>query len=154
PMEQPPGPRTSKIASKTLPALPAKLPEEALPSWHSAPPVRRRGSQLFPEPERSGAESSMEVLSSQQVSPEPTYGIAPLRASRRALWVIGAMVVVAGFIIATVTVMTLNAYVQTEAKLYAQAKNEYDQGKYASATNAYQNLVKAFPSSESHSLYQ
>ena len=52
------------------------------------------------------------------------------------------------------TVVTLNAYVKTEAKLYAQAKRDYDEGKYASAASGYQNLVKDFPNSESRLLYQ
>jgi outer membrane protein assembly factor BamB len=141
---------------RTLPAVPAKRPEETRPFWHSPPPVRRGGSEPLPEPNLSGGAQPIDPSGTATYSPEPAYDpwIAPSRASRRALWIIGAMVVVAGFLIASVTIMALNAYVRTEANLYALAKREYDKGKYATAANTYQNLVKDFPTSEYNSSYQ
>lgn len=145
---QPPS-RPSKRSSKKLPM---KLPEEAPPAWQSPPPIRRDPSQPFPEP---SAAPPLEPLEPSSFPAPSTYPeIEPSRTSRRALWIIGAMVLVAGFVIATVVVVTLNAYVRTEGNIFTQAQKEYEDGKYASAASTYQNLVKDFPNSEFRSLYQ
>jgi outer membrane protein assembly factor BamB len=148
--------RKPKSAPKTLPAVPAKPSEEAAPSWQSTPPVRRPPTQVFPEPEPADLTPPMENLESPTFSPQPVADTrsAPSRAGRRALWIIGGMVVIAGFIVATATVLTLNTYVQTEEKRYAQAKHDYEEGKYASAANAYQSLLENFPNNENQPFYR
>lgn len=155
PTAQPPRTSQSRRTTRSSPTMRARVPAEAPPTWQTTPPVRRRGEDLSAEPPRPGA-ALPEVVGPEAFAPEPTYdaGSASSKASRRALWVIVAMVIVAGFLIASVTVMTLNAYVRTEANLGARAKAEYDQGKYASAANAYENLLKDFPNSEHRSLYE
>ncbi|HLJ92864.1 MAG TPA: outer membrane protein assembly factor BamD, partial [Gemmataceae bacterium] len=152
--ETPAEPRRTR-KSKTLPALPAQTPEEAPPSWQTAPPVRRSPSQSPIEPSPLASASPSEAVQPQRLSPDTSYDTttAPSGTSRRVLWIIGAMVVVAGFLIATVTVVTLNAYFRTEGNLYAQAKREYDEGKYGSAAKTFENLATDFPNSENRALY-
>jgi hypothetical protein len=147
---EPPPPRSAKTknsAKKPAPPL-QPAPEETPPSWQAPPPVRRRDREPFNEPELTGAAPRLEP------EPIPDAEITSSQASRRALWVIAAMVVVAGFLIASVTVMTLNAYVQTEAKRHVQAERDYEDAKYASAAVSYQNLVSDFPNSENHAFYE
>jgi outer membrane protein assembly factor BamB len=156
PSEGAPPTRKSKSAPRKPPTLPAKLPEEAAPSWQSAPPIRWLPTQPFPEPEPAGPAPPMEIVDFPMVSPHPAEEArsAPSGASRRALWIIGAMVVVAGFLIATITIRTLDAYVKTEDKLSTQAKHDYEDGKYASAAAAYQNLLENFPNSDQLPFYR
>src|SRR5205823_987958 len=134
--------------------VPAKRSDEPLPSWQSAPPIRRSRGHAFPEPEPASAAAAQDAGSAAVSSEAYERAIAPSRSSRRALWVIGGMVMIAGFLIATITVLTLNAYVQTEARRYAQAARDYDDGKYDNAANAYQSLLDDYPRSENRSIYQ
>jgi tetratricopeptide (TPR) repeat protein len=152
---RPPVRKTESVPRKP-PTVPAKLSEEPTPSWQSGPPVRRPPTQAFPASEPAGLTPPMEMPDAPVFSPPPVeeMGSTSSSANRRALWIIGAMIVIAGFIVATATIVTLNAYVQTETKRYAQAKHDYEEGKYASAANAFQALLESFPNSENQPFYR
>src|SRR5205814_4314698 len=69
---EPPRPRKRKSAPRTLPALPAKLPEAAPPAWETPPPVRRPQGLAFPEPGPPAAEP-MDMATTPVMPAEPGF---------------------------------------------------------------------------------
>jgi hypothetical protein len=129
------------------------LREEAAPSWQSPPPIRRPARELA----AASPEPPVELFDLGTPVPGAAYdlGITPASKMRqRVVLLIIAMVVIAGFVVAFVTVRTLNVIVQTEGDRSTQAQKDYKAGKYGRAAQEYQSLIDSFPQSKSRAYYQ
>jgi outer membrane protein assembly factor BamB len=122
---------------------------EPLPAWHSPPPVRRLGAASG---EPAAPEPVVEVAGDEPPRPEEPLdldlALRPSTGRRRALWLVGTLVVVGGLVIGIVTAIALNTLGQREMQLARQAQEKYDKGAFASAAAEFHKLAEEFPRSD------
>ena len=144
---RPPPVRRADVAGHDDPLADAPADSPQLPAWQSPPPVRRPG----------GESQSVEVFESDVSTRTEDRPLAlPTRASagRRALWMIGLMVLVGGVLIGSITVVALNKLFKRENGAFAKAQSDYQDGRFAIAAAEFQALTKDYPKSKELPRYQ
>lgn len=138
-------PPAAEVAAPAEPAPkvidgPAELP----PGVWEPPPVRRSAGTA----EEPVAPPAIEE------HPEPHPDVMPSSERGRATWIIAALVLFAGIVIGGVGYVALVVFAETEEKLFLQAKEEYQQGRFGRALAGFDKLIKEYPSSEQIRTYQ
>jgi hypothetical protein len=133
-----------------MPAFPDEMMGEDA-SWDEPPPVRRPPS-LDSVGTGFLTPADLEMLGGVEETPSETA--APSVAARRALIIIGSMILIGGLIVAAVTVQVLNVVVKRESNDYANAKGRYADGKFAMAAESYGALIRDYPESQDLELYR
>jgi outer membrane protein assembly factor BamB len=128
-----------------LPVFPDDPLSPIVSSWDRPPPVRRP---VVEEPVAPGFLTPGEIQSLANSQESETAGEVPIITPRRALILIGIMIVIAGFVVSGLTVAVLNRVVKRESDDYQEATHQYANGKYALAAQRYNNLIVDYPESK------
>jgi hypothetical protein len=142
PVRRTPAPEPAAVPAE--PPVPTLEGPQELPagSWETAaPPVRHAddADQALPVPEMPGG------------LPQPalndSYPLAPAKKKRN-LFVLVGVLVVGLAVFGTLGLFGWHYFSQTEAELFAESLQEYDQGKFSVAASHFKELQTKFPLSD------
>src|SRR5205807_6193364 len=122
-----------------------------LPSWHNPPPIRREGAEEAPDitvPDDGGHVDVFEADTPLAEFEGALTAPTPVRAARRSLLIAFILLVVGAGVLGVIIVSVLNKLTKKEEELARVARQDYADGKYADAANAFENSIKEFPKSD------